>query len=59
MYPMQQGDVFQTYADMTALEKEFECCPKMDLEGGIKRFVEWYKDTFYKNINVIKKERSI
>jgi UDP-glucuronate 4-epimerase len=43
MYPMQQGDVYQTYADTTALEKDFGYCPKIVLKDGIKRFVEWYK----------------
>jgi UDP-glucuronate 4-epimerase len=48
MYPMQQGDVYQTYADTMALENEFGYCSKMILKGGIKRFVEWYNR--YSNI---------
>jgi UDP-glucuronate 4-epimerase len=43
MYPMQQGDVFQTYADTSALEKNFGYCPKVSLNEGIERFIEWYK----------------
>jgi UDP-glucuronate 4-epimerase len=39
---MQQGDVYQTYADTTALEKECGYCPKVEIKEGIKRFVEWY-----------------
>ena len=41
--PMQQGDVYQTYADTTKLEKDFGYKPKTQLKDGIKRFVEWYK----------------
>jgi UDP-glucuronate 4-epimerase len=43
MYPMQQGDVYQTFADTTALEKEVGYCPKVMLKEGIERFVEWYR----------------
>ncbi len=45
--PMQQGDVYQTYADTTKLEKDFGYKPKTLLKDGIERFVEWYKE-FYK-----------
>jgi UDP-glucuronate 4-epimerase len=41
MHPMQQGDVYQTYSDTTAMEKEFGYCPKVDLKEGIERFIEW------------------
>jgi UDP-glucuronate 4-epimerase len=43
MYPMQQGDVYQTYADTTMLEREFGYCPKVMLRDGAERLVEWYK----------------
>ena len=43
MKPMQPGDVYQTYADTTKLEKDFGYHPSTDLETGIKRFVHWYK----------------
>jgi UDP-glucuronate 4-epimerase len=39
MHPMQAGDVYQTYADTTALEKDFGYCPKVELKEG----VEWYR----------------
>jgi nucleoside-diphosphate-sugar epimerase len=39
---MQQGDVYQTYADTAALEKQFGYCPEIDVREGIKRFVEWF-----------------
>jgi UDP-glucuronate 4-epimerase len=42
MCPMQQGDVYQTYADTTALEKQFGYCPKVEIKEGIEKFIEWY-----------------
>lgn len=47
--PMQPGDVYQTYADITELEKDFDFSPKTSLETGLERFVEWYM-TCGKNI---------
>ena len=41
--PMQQGDVYQTYADTTKLENDFGYKPKTLLKDGIERFVKWYK----------------
>ena len=42
MYPMQPGDVYQTYADTAALVRDFGYCPKVSLKEGIERFVIWY-----------------
>lgn len=41
--PMQQGDVYQTYADTTKLETEVGYKPKVNLHEGIGKFIEWYK----------------
>lgn len=41
--PMQQGDVYQTNAATSKLEKEIGYCPRIQLPCGIKKFVEWYK----------------
>lgn len=41
--PMQQGDVYQTYADTSRLEQEVGYKPKISLHEGIGRFIEWYK----------------
>ena len=41
--PMQPGDVYQTNANTTKLEKEIGYKPSIKLSEGIKRFVEWYK----------------
>lgn len=40
--PMQPGDVYQTYADVTELERDFGFKPRTDIETGIKKFVDWY-----------------
>lgn len=44
--PMQAGDVPVTYADTSALEKEFEFKPNTSLRNGLRVFAEWYKE-FY------------
>ena len=44
--PMQPGDVYQTYADITDLTKETGFVPKISLEEGLNKFVNWYKE-FY------------
>tara|TARA_Y100000741_G_scaffold334097_1_gene291109 strand:+ start:2339 stop:3316 length:978 start_codon:yes stop_codon:yes gene_type:complete len=41
--PMQQGDVQDTNADITKLEKITNYKPQVDIEEGIKRFIDWYK----------------
>lgn len=47
LVPMQPGDVPITYADTTALERDFGFKPSTDLRTGLRKFAEWYKD-FYK-----------
>ncbi|NSK41509.1 NAD-dependent epimerase/dehydratase family protein [Blautia luti] len=47
LVPMQPGDVSITYADTSALEKDFEYKPGTDLRKGLREFAEWYAD-FYK-----------
>ena len=42
-YPIQPGDVYQTYADTTKLEQEIGYHPHWTLREGIKTFIEWYK----------------
>lgn len=44
--PMQPGDVYQTYADTSELEKDFGFKPDTSLKEGLSRFVSWYK-TYY------------
>ncbi|NME72229.1 NAD-dependent epimerase/dehydratase family protein [Flammeovirga aprica] len=42
MYPMQPGDVYSTFADTSNLEKNFHYKASVDIDEGIKNFVEWY-----------------
>ena len=46
LVPMQPGDVPTTYADATALERDFGFTPKTTLREGLRKFAEWYKE-FY------------
>lgn len=46
LVPMQPGDVPVTYADTSALERDFGFKPSTDLRTGLRWFAEWYKD-FY------------
>jgi UDP-glucuronate 4-epimerase len=46
MYPMQDGDVNQTWADVSELQKDFGYAPSTDIQTGIGRFVEWYKEYY-------------
>lgn len=46
-HPIQQGDVYQTYADVTDLVKDVGYKPNTSIVEGIERFVAWYKE-FYK-----------
>ena len=46
MMPMQQGDVYTTYADTTKLERDFGYRPHVTLGEGIARFAEWYREYF-------------
>ena len=46
LLPMQPGDVYQTYADVTDLQKDFGFKPSTSLEAGLSAFAKWYK-TYY------------
>lgn len=42
LVPMQHGDVPVTYADTSALEREFGFKPSTSLRDGLRAFAEWY-----------------
>ena len=42
LVPMQPGDVPVTYADATALERDFGFKPSITLRDGLRAFAEWY-----------------
>lgn len=46
LVPMQAGDVPVTYADTSALERDFGFRPSTSLREGLRRFAQWYKN-FY------------
>ena len=43
LVPMQPGDVPTTYADATALERDYGFTPKITLREGLRKFAIWYK----------------
>ena len=45
--PMQPGDVYETYADVTDLMRDFDFKPSTTIEEGLFRFAEWFLD-YYK-----------
>jgi UDP-glucuronate 4-epimerase len=47
LLPAQPGDVARTYADVDALAADIGFQPRMPIEEGIRRFVEWYRE-FYR-----------
>lgn len=44
--PMQPGDVYQTYADVDDLVRDFGFKPETSIEEGLQRFANWYR-AFY------------
>ena len=46
LVPMQAGDVPVTYADTSALKRDFGYKPDTSLREGLRKFAEWYKE-FY------------
>lgn len=43
LLPMQPGDVADTFADVSSLQKDFGYSPKTDVKEGISNFVDWYR----------------
>jgi UDP-glucuronate 4-epimerase len=41
--PLQKGDVLKTSADISKAKNYLGYTPKVDLEEGVRSFVEWYK----------------
>jgi len=46
LVPMQPGDVPTTYADATALERDFGFTPRITLRDGLRKFARWYKEYY-------------
>ena len=45
-FPMQPGDVYETYADITEIHQDIGFKPSTDIKVGLKKFVEWYKEYY-------------
>lgn len=45
--PMQPGDVYQTYADVSDLMRDYDFKPDTSIEDGLKEFVEWFKEYYH------------
>ncbi len=41
--PMQAGDIKETYADISTIQRDFGFEPKVAIDTGIPRFVDWYR----------------
>lgn len=48
LVPMQPGDVPVTYADTSALERDFGYKPSTSLREGLRKFAEWYAEFYNK-----------
>ena len=48
LLPLQPGDVPDTYANVDDLVREFNYRPSMDINQGVRNFVDWYKE--YNNL---------
>lgn len=46
MMPLQQGDVPETYADVTHLVQDLNYKPKTSISYGIGKFVDWYNSYY-------------
>ena len=46
LLPPQPGDMFETCADLTRIQEAIQYSPKVSLEDGLRRFVEWFR-TYY------------
>jgi UDP-glucuronate 4-epimerase len=44
--PMQPGDVPGTFADVSAMKRDFGWEPTTDLRTGLGRFVAWWRSYF-------------
>ena len=46
LVPMQAGDVPVTFADTSALERDFGFKPSTSLREGLSKFAKWYKEYY-------------
>ena len=46
LLPMQPGDVLETYADITDIQRDVGYSPTTDIYTGLKQFVSWYREYY-------------
>ncbi len=46
LLPPQPGDMFETCADLTRIQTEIGYAPKVPLETGLARFVDWFREYY-------------
>jgi UDP-glucuronate 4-epimerase len=46
LLPAQPGDMFETCADLTRIQAEVGFAPKVPLEEGLRRFVDWFREYY-------------
>jgi UDP-glucuronate 4-epimerase len=46
LMPMQPGDVKETFADISALQREYGWSPTTTIDEGLPRFVAWFRDYY-------------
>lgn len=51
LVPMQPGDVPVTYADISALERDFGFKPSTSLRSGLRKFAQWYAEFYQGKID--------
>jgi UDP-glucuronate 4-epimerase len=44
--PMQPGDVKDTFADISAIERDHGFAPATSIDEGVPKFVDWYREYF-------------
>jgi len=44
--PMQSGDVYKTYAEVSDLINDFDFKPNTTIEEGLKKFIDWFRDYY-------------
>jgi UDP-glucuronate 4-epimerase len=42
--PMQPGDVSDTFADISAIQRDHGFIPRTSIDEGVPQFVQWYRD---------------
>lgn len=45
-YPMQPGDVYKTFADVSALKENFNYTPDTSIQNGLTEFIRWFKSYY-------------